>query len=130
MLRSNEQAHIGRLQRALEELHDPPVLELKIAAEGGLAHGAGGIDAGKEADLVVGFGGVPFAEAVDVNVTSVAEAFAGGDHGVFGGVFVVEAHVACGFVALDFGGFFLRGVVRVFWRGVGVGRYNVSEMST
>ena len=58
---------------------------------------------------------MPFAEAVDVNVARVAEAFAGCDHGVFGRVFVIEAHVAGGFIALGGGGCFLGGIVRVFW---------------
>ena len=52
-----------------------------------------GICGGEEADLVIGFGGVPFAEALDVYVAGVASAFAGGDEGVFFGVFV-KAHVA------------------------------------
>ena len=55
-----------------------------------------GVYGGEEADLVIGFSSVRFAEALDVYVAGVASAFAGGDEGVFFGVFVVEAHVAYG----------------------------------
>ena len=52
-----------------------------------------GVYGGEEADLVIGFSSVRFAEALDVYVAGVASAFAGGDEGVFFGVFV-KAHVA------------------------------------
>lgn len=53
-------------------------------------------------------------------VACVTETFAGCDHGVFGSVLVVEAHVAGGGVAGGCGGWFLGGVIRVFYRIVNV----------
>jgi hypothetical protein len=46
VLGGHEKADVGRFQRALEEFDDASVLEFKVAAEGGLADGACGIDAG------------------------------------------------------------------------------------
>ena len=62
--------------------------------------------------MVVCLGGVPFSKAVDVNVPGVTEAFAGGDHWIFGSVFFVKAHVASGYISVSlFGRSFLRRIV-------------------
>jgi hypothetical protein len=72
MLGRHEETNVRWFQRALEEFDDSSVLEFKVASEGGFANGTGGIDAGEEANLVIGFGGVPFAEAVNVDVACVS----------------------------------------------------------
>ncbi|KAL7551108.1 hypothetical protein ACHAWF_014303 [Thalassiosira exigua] len=115
VLGGHEEGYVGRLEGGLEELDQPPVLELEVASEGGLADAAGGVDAAEEADLVVRLGGVPLAQALDVYVAGVPQAFAGRDHGVGGGVLFVEAHVADGGVVGGGGRSFARGgVVGIF----------------
>lgn len=93
VLGCHKQRHVGRFERRFEELDLASVLELEIGFEGGLADGTGGIDRRQEADLIVGFGSVPFAQAFDVHVFGVTAALAGGDHGILGRIFFVKAHV-------------------------------------
>lgn len=104
VLGGHQQRNVGRFQRALEQLDEPSVLQFEIRSEGGLAHRAGGVDAAQEADLIVGLGGVPLSETVDVDVAGVSETFARRDHGIVGGVFFVEAHVAGGYIAWNIRG--------------------------
>mmetsp|Transcript_15044 Transcript_15044/g.43465 ORF Transcript_15044/g.43465 Transcript_15044/m.43465 type:complete len:343 (-) Transcript_15044:1618-2646(-) len=128
VLGGHEEGDVGRLEAGLEQLHGPAVLEAEVGLEGRLADGAGGVDRRQEADLVVGLGGVPLAEAADVDVARVAAALARGDEGILLGILVVEAHVARRGVAehaplsgpgAGFAGWTVHvGIVRVFILGL------------
>mmetsp|Transcript_17806 Transcript_17806/g.25778 ORF Transcript_17806/g.25778 Transcript_17806/m.25778 type:complete len:210 (-) Transcript_17806:575-1204(-) len=117
MFCGNKEGNVGGLKRRLEELDKTSILELKVGTEGALTNGASGVHRGKEADLVICFCRVPFAQTLHVNVSRVTEAFTGGDEGILIGVLLIKAHIANGSIVIGFiciGVVLRHGIIGVF----------------
>jgi hypothetical protein len=89
----HKQRYVRWLQRRLEQFHLTTILQLEIRFEGAFANGARRIDRRQEANLIVSFGSVPFAQAFDMHVFGITTALAWSDQWVALRILLVKAHV-------------------------------------